>query len=504
MRAPAESASGESVKAAREYVTMSNSVRTYGHIIGGQERRSAEVIERSNPATDQHVASFAAGTAEDVDAAVGAARQAFDDGRWSRRSGADRSRLLLALAGAIGDHREQLAAIDAEEVGKPLNLAREDVDGAIAHFEYAAALAHEVHGDQYTNLGEAYLGLIAREPVGVVGLIAPWNFPALSYAEKAAYALAAGCTTVIKPSEYTSGSSVEITRLAATVGIPHGVLNVVTGLGDVVGRGIVEHPGVDFVSFTGSTATGKRIAAMAAVQLKRVALELGGKGANIVCVDADLGAAVDGALRAAFFNTGECCVAGSRLLVEHSIADAFLAEVVERTAKLVVGFSEDADIGALIHETHAQKVIGHIDQARAEGGTILTGGTRLRPDGLTGTFVAPTVIDSVTPTMRIYQEEVFGPVLCAVRFTGTDEAIKLANDTNYGLGNSVWTNNLDSMMRFKRELRSGTVWINTTIDSAPQMTFGGTKDSGYGREVGRAGLEEFTELKSCVIRAGAA
>lgn len=480
---------------------MVNSVRTYGHHINGVEAPVEGLIERRNPATGEHVASFADGSADDVDAAARAADEAFDDGRWSSLPGAERSRLLLALSSAIGENREHLARIDAEEVGKPLALARADVDGAIAHFEYAAALAHEIRGDVYSNLGDNYLGLVTREPVGVVGLIAPWNFPALSYAEKAAYSLAAGCTSIIKPSEFTSGSTVEITRLAEKVGIPAGVLNVVTGYGSTVGQALVEHPAVDFVSFTGSTATGRQIAVTAATRLKKVALELGGKGANIVCADADLDDAVDGALFAAFFNTGECCVAGSRLLVDEAIADELLDRVAQRTRQLVVGPQEDAQIGALIHVAHADRVMAFIDEARSDGGVVVAGGDREVADKSTA-FVQPTVIDRVTPQMRIFREEVFGPVLCATRFTGIDEAIALANDTNYGLGNSVWTKNLDSALRFKRELRSGTVWVNTTIDSAPQMTFGGMKDSGYGREVGRAGLEEFTVLKSCVIRSG--
>lgn len=484
-------------------MTVSEVERRYSHFIDGRDVSGATVIERHSPATTRRVATYAEGTPADVDVAVTAARRAFDDGRWSAQPGAARSRLLLKLAAAIGDHRELLARIDAEEVGKPLHLARADVDGAVAHFEYAAALAHEIRGDQYSDIGANYLGLIAREPVGVVGLITPWNFPSLSCAEKAAYALAAGCTAVIKPSEFTSGSTIEITRLATDVGIPDGVINVITGYGNVVGQAVVEHPGVDFISFTGSTATGRQIAVTAAAGLKKVALELGGKGANIVCQDADLDDAADGALFAAFFNSGECCVAGSRLLVDDTIADDFLARVAARAGKLVVGIEDDADIGALIHERHARRVMGFIDDTRAQGGQILTGGHRVTPDNIPGgAFVAPTVIDRVSPQMRIFREEVFGPVLCATRFSDIDQAIALANDTAYGLGNSVWTKNIDTALRCKGELRSGSVWINTTIEGPPQMTFGGMGESGYGREVGRAGLEEFTVLKTCVIREG--
>jgi len=405
---------------------------------------------------------------------------------------------------AIRARHEQLARIDAEEVGKPIRLARGDIDGAIAQFEYAAALAHESHGDTYSNLGGDYLGVVVREPVGVAGLIVPWNFPALIYAQKVPYALAAGCSVVVKPSEFTSGSALEISRLATEAGLPAGVLNVVTGYGSPVGQALVDSPDVDFVSFTGSTATGQRVAASAAATYKRVGLELGSKAANVVFADADLEDAIDGALFAVFFNSGECCVSGSRLLVQESIADAFIERLVQRAQQLHVGppLEESADVGALIHEDHAEKVLGYIDSAKQEGARMLTGGRRMAGEHAAGIFVEPTIFDGVQPHMRIFREEIFGPVLSILRFTDVEEAIALANDTTYGLANSVWTKNIDTALRVTRALRSGMVWVNTTIDGGPQMPFGGVKSSGYGREMGRAGLEEYTELKSCVIRTG--
>jgi betaine-aldehyde dehydrogenase len=485
--------------------TVSAGVRAYGHLINGQEVGVDEAtIERCSPATGELLARFADGTASDVAAAAGAARSAFDAGPWPRLSGAERSQLLLALAEEVREHHEQLARIDAEEVGKPIRLARADVDGAIVHFEYAAALAHDVHGDTYSNLGPQYLGLIMREPVGVAGLIAPWNFPIVSYGEKVPYALAAGCTVVLKPSELTSGTALEVTKLAAGVGIPDGVINVVTGYGDPVGQALVGSGDVDFVSFTGSTATGRRIAQTAAEGPKRVSLELGGKGANVIFADADLDDALDGALFAVFFNAGECCVAGTRLIVEDTIADELVRRLVDRTRGLRVGmpFDETADVGALIHEQHAEKVLSYIRAGQREGADLLTGGGRLAGELARGAFVEPTIFDSVRPEMSIFREEIFGPVLCVSRFCGAQEAIELANHTSYGLGNTVWTKNVDNAVELTRNLRSGTVWVNTTIDSAPQMTFGGLKASGYGRETGRAGLEEYTQLKSCVIRTG--
>jgi betaine-aldehyde dehydrogenase len=484
--------------------TTSTDTRTYGHHIGGRHVPGSAEIERRSSATGQLVARYADGTPQDVAAAVESARRTFESGVWSDLPGAERSRVLLRLAALVGERREQLARIDADEVGKPLRLARADVDAAIAHLEYAAALAHELRGDAYTNLGPAYVGLVQREPVGVAGLITPWNFPILSYGEKVAYALAAGCTVVLKPSELTSGSALEVTALAEEAGVPAGAINVVTGYGATVGQALVESPGVDYVSFTGSTATGARIATAAAKTLKRVSLELGGKGANIVLADADLDDAVDGALFASFFNTGECCVAGSRLLVQDAIADTFVERLAACAQRIRLGGpdDEDAELGALIHEAHGEKVLELIASATQEGASLVTGGTRLGGEHAVGVFVEPAVFDRVSPDMRIFREEIFGPVLAVTRFGSVEEAIALANDTAYGLGNSVWTRDLDTALRMSRELRSGTVWINTTIDSPPQMPFGGMKASGYGRECGRAGLEEYTVLKSCVIRRG--
>ena len=484
--------------------TTSTDTRTYGHHIGGQRvPGDGGLIERRSPANGRLVARFADGTAQDVAAAVENARRAFDAGVWSDLPGAERSRVLLRLAGLIAERREQLARIDAEEVGKPLPLSLGDVDGTIVHLEYAAALAHEVHGDAYTNLGPSYVGLVRREPVGVAALITPWNFPVLSYGEKVAYALAAGCTVVLKPSEFTSGSALEVTELAEQAGVPAGVVNVVTGYGATTGQALVASHGVDYVSFTGSTATGARIATAAAKTLKRVSLELGGKGANVVLADADLDDAVDGALFASFFNTGECCVAGQRLLVQDAIADAFVERLAERARRIRVGGpDDDAQLGALIDEAHGEKVLGLIASGSDEGARLVTGGTRLDGEHADGVFIAPTVFDAVRPEMRIFREEIFGPVMAVTRFGTVEEAIALANDTVYGLGNSVWTRDIDVALRMTRELRSGTVWVNTTIDSPPQMPFGGMKASGYGREGGRAGLEEYTELKSCVLRTG--
>ncbi|MBS1861520.1 MAG: aldehyde dehydrogenase family protein [Actinobacteria bacterium] len=475
-------------------------VREYGHFIDGEEVAATGQIDRLGPATGELVARFAAGTATDVEAAVSAARRAFDRGPWPRLSGAERARVLLDCVAALHERAEEIAMIDALEVGKPLRQARGDVAGAIGHFEYAAALAQDIHGETFTDLENGRMGFVFREPAGVAALIIPWNFPAGIFGQKAPYALAAGCTVVAKPSELTSGSAVEIARLITEAGVPAGAFNVVTGYGDPVGQALVESPDVDFVSFTGSTATGQRIAAAAAGSHKRIALELGGKSANIVFADADLDDAVDGSLFSVFYNAGECCVAGTRLLVEEAIADEFLDRLARRAGELTVGdpLADDAQVGALISPDHLEKVMSYVASGKEEGARLLTGGAQV--DG--GLFVEPTIFDGVTPQMRIFREEIFGPVLSAARFEGVEGAVALANDTPYGLGNTVWTKNVDTALSMAKRLRSGSVWVNTSLDTAPQMPFGGFKASGHGREMGRAGFEAFTELKSCYIAIG--
>ena len=405
-------------------------IRSYGHLIGGEETSPTSWIERRSPASGELVARFAEGTAADVDVAVAVARRAFDEGEWRHLPGARRSRVLMDAAASLGERLEHLARIDAAEVGKPLRQARGDIEGAIGHFEYAAALAQEVHGDAYSNLGPDHLGLVLREPVGVAALVIPWNFPGLIFGQKVPYALAAGCTAVVKPSEFTSGTALEMARIVIDAGVPAEVLGVVTGYGDPVGQALVENRAVDHVSFTGSTVTGERIAAAAATTQKSLSLELGGKGANIVFADADLDDAIDGTLFAVFFNGGECCVSGSRLLIEESIADEFLARLVEKAERIVVGLPEDerTEIGAMIHEGHLEKVLGYVAAGREEGCGAADRRRRMVDGELAGgNFVAPTIFDRVRPEMRIFREEIFGPVLSAARFEGVEEAIALAN-----------------------------------------------------------------------------
>jgi betaine-aldehyde dehydrogenase len=477
---------------------------TYSHVINGDTRRAGtDLIDRYSPVTGELISRYPAATETDVNDAVGAAREAFDHGPWRDLDGMTRMHLMLGLGKLMRDAHDELARLDAAEVGKPLRVARADITGAISQVDFAASLAAAVHGDLHTNLGADFTGLLIREPVGVVGVIVPWNFPALILCQKAAYALAAGCTVVIKPSEYTSASAVRIGQLALEAGIPPGVVNVVTGTG-TAGEHLSRHADVDMITFTGSTSTGRRVLEAATDNLKKTSLELGGKAAQIVFADADIDDAVEGVLFGATHNQGECCVAGARLLVHDSIADDFCAALVDRAAQLVVGADDtEADFGALIHPAHLESVLAAVTLAQSEGSTVLAGGHRLHGDTYDrGCFLAPTILGDVSPDSTAFQQEIFGPVLTVTRFISNAEAVYLANAVSYGLGNTLWSKNIDTVLTVMRQLKSGTVWVNTSIDGSPQLPFGGYKASGYGREMGRAGLEEFTELKTVQIRTG--
>ncbi|TIW29530.1 MAG: aldehyde dehydrogenase family protein [Mesorhizobium sp.] len=481
-------------------------MREYENWIDGAWAKTDRKVERKSPAHGELLARFAQSDENAVNAAIEAARRAFDDRSiWSAIPGAERAKALGRWVDLLIREIDRLALIEAEEVGKPIRFAKAEVEWSIELARYAAALAWQIPGDLVSNIGDANLGLVTREPRGVIGMITPWNFPLVTLFQKLPFALAAGCTVVIKPSELTSGSTLEIARLAKDAGIPDGVINVVTGSGRTVGEMLTGHRKVDMISFTGSTAVGIRIAQRAAEQVKRVGLELGGKAANIVFADADIDAALDGILLGYVLNQGEECVQGTRLLVEDSVADSFLEKLVERSKNIRLGLPTDekADVGALIHEKHMEQVLSYIQSGIDEGATLLLGGNRVTENGLgKGFYVAPTIFSDVTPDMTIFREEIFGPVLAVTRFTSVGQAIALANDTNYGLGNGVWTKDIDKAIRVSRELRSGTVYVNTFLETAVQLPFGGFKESGIGRENGLDGLLEFTEVKSTFIKLG--
>jgi len=483
------------------------SAKTLVHFWDGKAQAgSGSYIERTSPSTGELITRVPDASDSDIESVIASARVAFDDGRWRHLSGMDRARFINLLADEIEANIDELALYEALETGKPLALARGDVSGSANLFRYAASHAMQMHGDVHTNLGKGFTGLVTRVPVGVAALITPWNFPLLLLAQKLPFALAAGCTAIIKPSELTSTTTVMVAEMALKVGIPAGVVNVVLGYGHSAGQKLIEHPDVDFISFTGSTRTGRAVIEASKLHLKRTSMELGGKSANIVFADADIDDAIDGVMFGVLFNNGECCVSGSRLLVEDSIADAFVAKLSKRMEEVRIGDPLDgaAQVGPMIHSGHLESVLGHIKKAAEQGAVVATGGLKLTDGKLSsGFFVAPTVIDKVTEDHSIFHDEVFGPVLAVTRFRDKEDALRIANATKYGLAASVWSKNLDTALEMSSELQAGTVWINTTIDGSPQLPGGGVKESGFGREMGQVGFEEFTEIKTVQIRTGA-
>ena len=480
-------------------------MRTYDQWIdgAGYAPSGGGTIERRSPATGERLAAFAAGTPPDVEAAVVAARRAFDGNGWSGLPGSDRASILQQFAALIEADSERLAAIESEETGKPIAAARAEVAYATDLTRFAASLAWNIPGRISTHNGADKIGFVFHEPRGVVAMILPWNYPVVCLMQKLPFALAAGCAAVIKPSELTSGTALELVRLAAKAGVPAGVVNVVTGTGADVGEALAAHAGVDMISFTGSSRIGKQIARKAADTMKRVSLELGGKGANIVFADSDMDAAVEGALQGFIINQGEECCAGSRLLIERSIADEFLTRLVVRCKAVRLGAPDDeaTEMGPLIHEAHLDRVLGYIDAGRREGARLLTGGVRLSGGVYDrGLFFPPTLFVEAKPEMTIWREEIFGPVASVMLFEGVEEAVSIANNTAYGLANGVWTRNLDKALAVTRRICSGMVYINCYLETIPQLPFGGMKESGVGRENGVEGLLEFMEVKAAFAK----
>jgi aldehyde dehydrogenase (NAD+) len=459
------------------------------------DARSGKTFETVNPATEEVLAVVAEADAADVDLAVAAARRAFDDGPWPRMRARDRGRLLYKLAELIDRERTDLAVLESLDNGKPIVETRAvDVPSAIEVFAYYAGWADKLGGETIPQ-SEGFFTYTMREPHGVCGQIIPWNFPLLMAAWKLAPALACGNTCVLKPAEQTPLSALRLAELVREAGFPDGVVNVLPGFGPTAGAAIVRHPHVDKIAFTGSTEIGRTIQREAAGTLKSVSLELGGKSPNIVFADADLEAAVEGALRGVFFNQGEVCCAGSRLLVEAPVRDRFVEALARRAARIRVGdpLDERTEMGAQISEEQFDKILGYIDAGKRAGARLVTGGQRARPRGY---FVQPTVFDDVSSDMRIAREEIFGPVVATMTFRDLDEAIRIGNDTRYGLAAAVWTRDVKKAHRAVRALRAGTVWVNTYNAFDAAMPFGGYKESGIGRELGRHALDLYTQTKS--------
>jgi aldehyde dehydrogenase (NAD+) len=474
-------------------------VKRLEHYIGGEQvpPASGEYFESNNPTTREPNYQAARGNAADVDRAVRAAREAFDDPRWRDLSQTRRGHLLRRLGDLIGEHGEELARMETQDNGKLLREMRVQLTALPEYYYYYAGLADKIQGDFIPTSDKRVLNYTTREPLGVVGAITPWNSPMTLTTSKLAPALCAGNTVVIKPSEYTSATVLKLCELAAEAGFPPGAINVVTGFGLEAGQPLVDHPGLAKISFTGSTGTGARIAAATAARFIGSTLELGGKSPNIVFEDANVPNAAMGVVAGIFAAAGQTCIAGSRVFAHRSVYDELLERVTERARTIRLGdpMEDSTEMGPLAFEDQRDKVASYVDLGRDEGARVLTGGSRT-DGGLGGYFFEPTVLVDVDNSMRVVREEIFGPVAAIMPFDSDDEVVRLANDTEYGLAAGVWTSNLSRAHRMAAQLEAGTIWINTYRAMSPMSPRQGFKSSGVGVEHGTETIREYTRMKS--------
>ncbi len=504
MNNPSVAAGFELTSGAREFLARSN----HQLLINNQWQNATTThrIETRDPASGELLGDIAEAGAADIDQAVAAARAALKDDSWKGLTGSARSRLLWRMADLMEENIDELSELETLDQGKPLGIGRwAEIPGSIEQFRFFAGQCTRLEGVQiptsinYQPPGKRVHAFTRKEPVGVVAAIVPWNSPIIMAAMKLAPALAAGCTVILKPAEDTSLTALRLGELIIEAGFPPGVVNILTGRGEITGKGLVEHPGVDKVAFTGSTAVGKQILSDARHNLKKVTLELGGKSPVIVMGDADMEAAIGGAANAIFFNAGQVCVAGSRIYAHRSVFDQ-LVEGVSAAAnalKLGHGLSADTQCGPLVSKKQQSQVLSYIEQGKKDGATVVTGGGALDQPGC---FVQPTVVADVTPEMPIVREEIFGPVVVATAFDEPEEVLALANDSDYGLAASIWTESLSTAHHMAEDLQAGTVWINSHSMYDASLPIGGVKQSGWGRESGQQAVDNYLEVKTvCAI-----
>src|ERR1700674_338660 len=470
-----------------------------GLFIDGQFTPSASgrTFETSNPATGETLAQVSEAGKEDLDRAVAAARKAFEGGPWAAMKPRQRGKILLRAADLLASRADAFGRVETLDNGKPIfESAKIDLPTAAECLAYFGESADKLYGETFPGRPDAFL-MTLREPIGVVGAITPWNFPLLQAMWKIAPALALGNTIILKPASLTPLTALLFAELLAEAGLPPGAFNVVPGPGSTIGAAMAQHPGIDKISFTGETETGKSILRAAAGTLKRVSMELGGKSPNVVFADADLEAAAKGAINAIFYGKGELCSAGSRLLVEESVHDALIEKVAERARKMTPGdpMNPKTRLGSLVSEKQRENVERYVESGKREGARLVAGGNRASVEGK-GAFFEATVFDGVTPEMKIAREEIFGPVLATLTFKDEAEAVATGNATIYGLAAAVWSRDVKKALRTAKALKAGTVWVNTYNFYDPGLPFGGYKESGFGRERGHYALEEYTEVKS--------